>query len=84
MDTKKNILNLKPLNFKDYESFDLDRLVVYTLSFLENRNIPLYFDYITVALFKLFPNLLSLKLVPFIPILFTHPAPDVQFPSNHT
>lgn len=60
MDIKKSILNLKPLNFKDYENLDLDRMVVYTLAFLENRKIPLYFDYITVALFKLFPKKFSM------------------------
>lgn len=57
---KKIVLLLKPFNPKSYENFDLDRLVVYTLFTLEENKVPLYFDYIAVALFKLFPKKFSM------------------------
>jgi len=60
IDTKKIVLGLKPLSAKGYENLDLDRLVVYALYLLEEKEIPLYFDYICVGLFKLFPNKFSL------------------------
>ena len=57
---KKIVLLLKPSNSKSYENFDLDRLVVYTLFILEKNKVPLYFDYIAVALFRLFPKKFSM------------------------
>jgi len=57
---KKAIKELKVFKDNDYESFDLDRLVAYTLFFLARRKIPLYFDYIAIALFRLFPKKFSM------------------------
>lgn len=61
INVKKFILNLKPIAAEDYKKIDLDRLVVYALFLLEGKNIPLYFDFISVALFKLFPQKFSLE-----------------------
>ena len=60
IDIKKTISLLKPFNQKNYENFDLDRLVAYALFILEKKKTPLYFDYITVVLFKLFPKKFSM------------------------
>ena len=57
---KKNILSLKALTPKSYQNFDLDRLAIYALHTLEEKKIPLYFDYASVALFKLFPKKFSM------------------------
>lgn len=54
-DIKKTVLRIKPASKNNYENIDLDRLVVYTLSLLEESKVPLYFDFITVGLFRLFP-----------------------------
>ena len=59
-DIKKIVLKLKPLPVKNYENIDLDRLVIYTLSLLEKEKIPLYFDFISVGLFRLFPRKFAL------------------------
>lgn len=55
MNTKKVLAELKRFPATNYSDFDLDRLVVYALSILEENKISLYFDFIAVALFKLFP-----------------------------
>lgn len=60
MEIKKELLKLKPVEYKNYKDFDLDSLAVYALYFLESKKIPLYFDYISVALFKLFPMKFSM------------------------
>lgn len=60
IDNKKEILNLKAFSIKSYSDLDLDRLTVYALSVLEQKNIPLYFDYVAVALFRLFPKKFSM------------------------
>jgi hypothetical protein len=57
---KNNILSLRPFSSKDYENIDLDRLVIFTMCFLERKGLPLYFDFISVALFKLFPEKFSM------------------------
>lgn len=57
---KKRLILFKSVNDKNYENLDLDRLVIYTFHFLEENKIPLYFDYISVALFKLFPQKFSM------------------------
>lgn len=59
-DEKKKIIELKSLPPKSYESIDLDRLAVYALCVLEQKKIPLYFDYSAVALFRLFPKKFSM------------------------
>jgi hypothetical protein len=60
MNTKKVLAGLKRFPSTNYDDFDLDRLVVYALSVLEENKISLYFDYIAVALFKLFPRKFSM------------------------
>lgn len=60
MNTKKILFGLKQFPAANYDGFDLDRLVVYTLFVLEGSKIPLYFDFICVALFRLFPRKFSM------------------------
>ncbi len=60
IDFKSRILTTKFLSVKKYENFDLDRLAIYAMYFLEKNKIPLYFDYIATALFKLFPTKFSM------------------------
>ena len=60
MNTKKIIAGLKKFPVANYGDFDLDRLVVYTLLVLEENKVLLYFDFIAVALFKLFPRKFSM------------------------
>lgn len=55
MNTKKVLAGLKRFPATNYDDFDLDRLVVYALFVLEENKISLYFDFIAVVLFKLFP-----------------------------
>lgn len=57
---KKVVLKLKMLPLKNYQNIDLDRLVVYVLFTLEENRVPLYFDFIAVGLFKLFPRKFSM------------------------
>jgi len=59
-DLKDLVLKFKPITYKNYESFDLDRLVIYVLFTLNEKGIPLYFDFICVSLFKIFPHKFSL------------------------
>lgn len=60
MNTKKVLADLKQLPVSHYDGFDLDRLVVYALFVLEENKIPLYFDFIAVGLFRLFPRKFSM------------------------
>jgi len=60
IDFKNKILKFRPLPFKNYENFDLDRLAICAMHFLEEYKIPLYFDYIAVSLFKFFPEKFSM------------------------
>ena len=60
MNTKKILAGLKQLPAANYDGFDLDRLVVYTLFILEENKVPLYFDFIAVGLFRLFPRKFSM------------------------
>jgi hypothetical protein len=60
-DIKSKVLRIKPLKPERYLNFDIDRLVVFGMYYLENDNIPLYFEYIAIALFKLFPEKFSLE-----------------------
>ncbi|MBI4225334.1 MAG: hypothetical protein HY617_03300 [Candidatus Sungbacteria bacterium] len=60
MNTKKILTGLKQLPAVNYDGFDLDRLVVYTLLILEENKVPLYFDFIAVGLFRLFPHKFSM------------------------
>lgn len=56
----KELFEIKSYPTKNYEGFDLDRLVVYALYVLSKKKIPLYFDFIAVGLFKLFPRKFSM------------------------
>lgn len=58
--TKKILAGLRQLPATNYENFDLDRLVVYTLFILGENKVPLYFDFIAVGLFRLFPRKFSM------------------------
>lgn len=60
MSTKKILTSLKQLPAANYDGFDLDRLVVHTLLILEENKVPLYFDFIAVGLFRLFPRKFSM------------------------
>ena len=60
MNTKKILTGLKQLPVANYDKFDLDRLVAYTLFILEENRVPLYFDFIAVGLFRLFPSKFSM------------------------
>lgn len=57
---KKTIVALKAFTPKTYKNIDLDSLAVYALCALEQKKIPLYFDYASVALFRLFPKKFSM------------------------
>lgn len=57
---KKAIKALKAFTPKAYKDIDLDRLATYALCVLEEKKIPLYFDYASVALFRLFPKKFSM------------------------
>jgi len=57
---KDYVGGLEPFSEETYKNMDLDRLAVYTMALLLENNIPLYFDYIVVALFRLFPEKFSL------------------------
>lgn len=58
---KEKVFAIKPLNREDYEKFDIDRLIVFGMFFLEKNKVPLYFEYIVVGLFKLFPKKFSMS-----------------------
>ena len=58
--TKKITLGARRFPAENYDGFDLDRLVVYALHALEEKGVPLYFDFISVELFRLFPRKFSM------------------------
>lgn len=61
MDTyKKFVKALKPFREKQYKNITQDQLAIFTMRFLEQKKIPLYFEYIGIAMFKLFPKKFSL------------------------
>ena len=57
---KKFVFSLKKSDPKIYKNIDLDRLAVYVIDILKKNNIPLYYEYIGVALFKMFPEKFAL------------------------
>lgn len=63
----KIISSFDPFTEKTYRDMDLDRLIVYSLRRLEGKNIPLYFDLITAAAFRLFPKKFSMAAFPQYP-----------------
>ncbi|MDD5710744.1 MAG: hypothetical protein PHV43_01410 [Candidatus Colwellbacteria bacterium] len=56
----KLVLGLRPLPPESYKNLDLDRLAIFAMSILEKKKIPLYWDYISVSLFKMFPTKFSM------------------------
>jgi len=57
---KKTVKNLKPYKEEQYKNVIQDQLAIFTMDLLEKKGIPLYFEYIGVALFKLFPKKFAL------------------------
>ena len=49
--------NIKPINYEQYASVSSrEKLVVYVIKYLRGNNIPLSWNYIVIAAFKLFPE----------------------------
>jgi hypothetical protein len=67
VENSKLAASFKPFLERLYDSIDLDRLIVYSLWRLEKINVPLYFDVVTVAAFKLFPGKFSMATFPEYP-----------------
>ena len=57
---KKVVKKLKPYRESQYKNIVQDQLAIFTMDLLEKKGVPLYFEYISVALFKLFPGKFSL------------------------
>ncbi len=57
---KKIVKELKPYKEGQYKNIIQDQLAIFTMDLLEKKRVPLYFEYISVALFKLFPAKFSL------------------------
>ena len=57
MSYKKIINNLKPFDYSKYMNISSnEKLMIYAANELEKKNIPLTFNYICIATFKLFPE----------------------------
>lgn len=57
MEYLKFIRNIKSIESKKYKNVSSrEKLAVYAMKYLENNNIPLSFNFICVATFKLFPE----------------------------
>jgi len=49
--------NIKPIDYKKYEFVSSrEKLVVYTIKYLRENNIPLSWNYIVISAFRLFPE----------------------------
>jgi hypothetical protein len=59
-DIRRKVLGIHPFNKKAYENIDIDRLVAYGMFHLEKLKVPLYFEYIAISLFRLFPKKFSM------------------------
>jgi len=57
---KKTVKDLKPYKEEQYKNIIQDQLAIFTMDLLEKKGVPLYFEYIGVALFKLFPKKFAL------------------------
>jgi len=57
---KKMVKALKPYKEDQYKNIIQDQLAIFTMDLLEKKRVPLYFEYIGVALFKLFPKKFAL------------------------
>lgn len=65
--SEKVIADFAPYKNEVYENTDLDRLIVYTFLKLQQSNVPLHFDLVTVAAFKLFPGKFAMASFPQYP-----------------
>lgn len=59
-DIKGYLFSLSEFDSEKYADLDLDRLAIYALNLLEEHRVPLYFDYVAVAIFRLFPKRFSM------------------------
>ena len=57
---RATINSLEEIKKESYENLDLDRLLIYAMATLEKNGTPLYFDYISVSAFRLFPYKFSM------------------------
>jgi len=53
--------NLRAFPVEKYADVDLNRLLVYAIGWLRDRNLPLIFEYITIASFRMFPAKFGLR-----------------------
>lgn len=67
MKATEKILALKAIDSSNYESIDLDRLVIYAVAKLAEMNLELSLENIIVATFKLFPSKFSILGYPEFP-----------------
>jgi len=62
-DKYKDIISkLKNFKSESYQSLDLDRLLTYAMNVLDDHEVPLYFDYISICVFRLFPKKFSMAI----------------------
>ncbi len=59
--TTQFILDIGTIDKRRYGDMDLDSLALYGLHYLKENNIPLFFEFIAIALFKLFPERFSME-----------------------
>jgi len=62
-----NIREISPIQKSQYQDIDLDRLIVYTMAFLNKYDIRLTLENIIVGAYKLFPGKFSLSGFPEYP-----------------
>ena len=60
MENTKTVLGFTSLNEEKYQDLDLDRILLYTLVTMEEKKVPLFFDLLVVAAFRLFPKKFSM------------------------
>jgi|GEM_PF-6157942 len=60
MENSKAVLGLNSMNEGVYTNLDLDRLLVCALFSMEQKKIPLFFDLLVVAAFRMFPKKFSM------------------------
>jgi len=60
-------LNLQPIDPRQYQSIDLDRLVIYAVGTIALQNVDLSYENIIVAAYKIFPDKFALLGFPDFP-----------------
>ncbi len=58
---KSDLDDLSAFPITKYADIDMNRLLIYAIGWLRDRNLPLIFEYITVASFRLFPTKFGLR-----------------------